>query len=81
MSMRESHFGERSGLVYFNTPWGRWSQTLEEIQIEVSSKDLLKSKNIQVDVKPKTIHVKIFDDIILEVRTFRLKNFLQKIFF
>lgn len=58
------HFEERSGVIPCKTPWGNWSQTMEEVFIEVnvphgtSGKEVkcnLGSKQIELHVKGKQV--------------------------
>ena len=58
------HFEERSGVVPCKTPWGSWSQTMEEVFIEVnvphgtSAKEVkchLGTRDIELHVKGKEI--------------------------
>lgn len=63
-----SHFDERSGLVPCVTPWGSWSQTIEEIFVEVNVEKGTKSKEIKCSIKPTFISVSVAGKEIFKVR-------------
>lgn len=46
-----SNFDEKSGLVYSNTPWGQWAQTIEEVFVEVNVPEGTRSRDVKCDIK------------------------------
>lgn len=52
-----ANFDEKSGIIPCTTPWGKWWQTIEEVFIEVSVADGTKTKEISIDINPKSIKV------------------------
>lgn len=54
------HFEERSGVIPCNTPWGNWSQTMEEVFIEVNVPRGTSGKEVKCNLGSKQIelHVK-----------------------
>ncbi|KAG7173294.1 NudC domain-containing protein 2-like, partial [Homarus americanus] len=63
----ETNFDEKSGIVPYKAPWGRWWQTVAEVHAEVDIPAGTKSKFIQVTVKPSHIKVVVLDKVIIEV--------------
>ena len=47
-----SHFDEKSGIVSCKTSWGVWSQTVEEVNIEIEATESI--KGIISDYLPRT---------------------------
>ncbi|XP_042214103.1 nudC domain-containing protein 2-like [Homarus americanus] len=62
----ETNFDEKSGIVPYKAPWGRWWQTVAEVHAEVDIPAGTKSKFIQVTVKPSHIKVVVLDKVIIE---------------
>ena len=71
-------FAEKSGLVWSVTDWGRWSQTVHGLVIQVqvvhegqgddpSTAPMIKSKEIQVDVTAKKVKCVLRGKVIFEV--------------
>lgn len=50
-----SHFDEKSGIVICKTSWGIWSQSLEEVNIEVEATDHIRGKDVSVKISPSQI--------------------------
>lgn len=50
-----SHFEERSGAVYCQTPWGRWWQTVGEVFVEVEVPKGTRGRDVQVEITPKHV--------------------------
>lgn len=63
-----SLFDEKSGVVVCNTPWGRWWQTVQEVNIEVDLPVGTRSKEITVSLKPTEIKCIVKNEVIFEVR-------------
>lgn len=61
MSVDLTHFEEKSGVICFSTSWGRWWQTVYDIQIEIISKERIRSKDVKINVKSNNIECKIKD--------------------
>ncbi|XP_034246953.1 nudC domain-containing protein 2-like [Thrips palmi] len=61
-----SHFDEKSGTVRSATPWGSWWQTVHEVHIEVNLPANTRSKNIQVNIQPKSIEVKVLGEVVIK---------------
>ena len=62
-----SHFDERSGVVYCRTEWGQWAQTIDEVFIEVDVAEGTRSRDIQCDMKHRSIVVTVSKKEILKV--------------
>lgn len=62
-----SHFDERSGVVYCSTSWGQWGQTIEEVFIEVDVVEGTRPRDIQCELKPKSLSVTVSKKEILKV--------------
>lgn len=62
-----SHFDERSGVVYCSTSWGQWGQTIEEVFIEVDVVEGTRPRDIQCEMKPKSLSVTVNNKEILKV--------------
>ena len=68
-------FNEKSGLVWSCTNWGRWTQTVQGlvVQVNINQIDLggyvspIRSKDIKVDVSAKKIRCAIRENVIFEV--------------
>ena len=54
-----SHFDEKAGVVTANTPWGSWSQTIEEVVINVPVEKGLRSRDVKCDIKPNAISLSV----------------------
>ncbi|NP_001088851.1 NudC domain containing 2 L homeolog [Xenopus laevis] len=78
------HFDERSGVVLCQTPWGCWSQTMEEIFIEVNVPEGTTSKEIQCKLGSRDVSLivkgkdvlkgKLFDSTITDEATWTLED-------
>ena len=62
-----SHFDERSGVVPCKTPWGTWSQTIEEIFIEVNVTKGTRSKDIKCTIEASSISLTVSGKQIFKV--------------
>ena len=67
MSGDLSHFDETSGVISFLTSWGRWWQTVYDIQIEIFSKEKIRSKDVKINIKSNNIECNIKDSQIFKV--------------
>ena len=65
-----SDFDERSGVVYCRVPWGQWGQTIEEVHLEVDVPVGTKSRDIQCEIKPRSISVVIHGKEVIKVREY-----------
>ena len=61
-----SHFDERSGVVYCKTGWGQWGQTIEEVFIEVDVAEGTKARDIQCNIKPKSISLTVSNKVLIQ---------------
>lgn len=71
-------FDDKAGVVTASTPWGNWSQTIEEVFIEVPVEKGLRSRDINCDIKPNVISLSIGGREIFKVRTNGMKLELQR---
>lgn len=62
-----AHFDETSGVVPCETPFGRWWQTMEEVNIEIKSTEPLSIKEVKCNIKSGSIECTIRGERILEV--------------
>ena len=62
-----SNFDERSGMVYCQTSWGQWGQTIEEVFIELDVTEGTKARDIRCDIKPKAISVTVNNKLLIQV--------------
>ena len=62
-----SNFDERSGVVYCSTDWGQWGQTIEEVYIEVNVSEGTRSRDVQCEMKHKSIALTVNKQEILKV--------------
>ena len=54
-----SNFDERSGLVESKTPWGMWTQTIDEVIVEVNVDEGTKSKDVRCNIGPRSIELTV----------------------
>ncbi|CAL8120125.1 unnamed protein product [Orchesella dallaii] len=54
-----SHFDEKAGIVVSNHEWGRWSQSVKEVNIEVNLEHGTKAKEIGVCIKPNHLQCRM----------------------
>merc|ERR1719213_906748 len=54
-----SDFEAKSGRITQPTSWGNWSQTVQDITIEVFLEKGTKAKEVRVDIKPGTIELRV----------------------
>ncbi|KXJ14356.1 nudC domain-containing protein 2 [Exaiptasia diaphana] len=64
------NFDERSGVIYSNTPWGRWAQTIEDVFIEIDVPCGTRGKNIQCDIKINNLTCVVRDKEIIKGKLF-----------
>eukprot|EP00795_Rhopilema_esculentum_P000826 gene826-10568_t len=64
------NFDERSGLIFSEAPWGKWGQTIEDVQILIKVDKGTVSKAIKCNIYPKKIRVVIKENTILEGNLF-----------
>ena len=65
--MSLSHFDEKSGIVSSPTDWGRWSQTVNEVNIEISCDDGITSKETKIMMKPNLLKCTLKGKLLFEV--------------
>ncbi|XP_071452837.1 nudC domain-containing protein 2-like isoform X2 [Hetaerina americana] len=65
-----SHFDERSGIVPCATPWGRWWQTVQEVNIEVNIPNGTKSKEIKVKLSSNEIECLVMNQLVFKGKLF-----------
>jgi hypothetical protein len=63
-------FEERSGIVTCETEWGRWYQTLEDVNLEINLTPGTKGREVKVDISCRRIECQIRGTIILKGRLF-----------
>jgi hypothetical protein len=62
-----SHFDEKSGVVSFDTEWGRWWQNVHEVHIEVNVPKNTKAKEVSVKVCPSEISCTVCNKVVFKV--------------
>ena len=62
------NFDEKSGLVFSETPWGRWAQTIEDIHILIKVQRGTSPKSIKCIIQPRRIKISVAEKVIVEVR-------------
>lgn len=65
-----SHFDEKSGLVRCITAWGWWSQTIEEVIIEVNVLEGTVSNDITCSIEPHSMVLRVHENEIIKVPKF-----------
>lgn len=65
--MSVSHFDEKSGIVPFKTEWGQWWQTVDEVHIELTNLDHVKSRDVLMHITPNGIKCTIRGNVVLQV--------------
>ncbi len=67
VSSMSVYFEERSGEISCKTAWGSWSQTMEEVFIEVHVPPGTSAKDIKCDICSKQIELRVKDLQIFKV--------------
>ena len=62
-----SHFDEKSGVVSFDTDWGRWWQNVHEVHIEVNVPNNTRAKDVSVKVCPGEISCTVCNKVVFKV--------------
>ena len=62
-----SDFDDRSGVVAFNTEWGKWSQTMDEVWIHVNLVEGTRAKDIRCDVSTKNLDLCVKGHVTFQV--------------
>lgn len=62
-----SHFDEKSGIIPFKTDWGQWYQTIEEVHIEITEFNNLKSRDVELKITTNYIKCQILSKTVFEV--------------
>lgn len=62
-----SHFDERSGQVECETPWGTWSQTVDEVVVEVNVDEGTRSKDVRCTIGPRSLALNVAGKEIFQV--------------
>lgn len=60
------NFDEKSGVIYCNTDWGRWYQTIDEVVLEIDCPQPTRGKEVFIDIKPKHLCCLIKGKLVLE---------------
>lgn len=71
-----SHFDEKSGVVSFDTDWGRWWQNVHEVHIEVNVPNNTRAKDVSVKVCPGEISCTVCNKVVFKVQCVGLDLFL-----
>ena len=61
------NFDEKSGLIFSTTSWGKWGQTIEDVQIFVDVEKGTSPKEIKCKIGSKTLSVIVKGKAVLEV--------------
>jgi hypothetical protein len=67
MSDKNSHFDEKSGVVFHETSFGRWSQTVAEVVVEVDVEKGTRGKDVVVVIKPSQLECRVKGNVIFKV--------------
>ncbi|ODN04221.1 NudC domain-containing protein 2 [Orchesella cincta] len=59
---RLSHFEEKAGIVASKHEWGRWSQSVREVNVEVNLQPGTKAKELAVCIKPNHLQCRLADN-------------------
>ena len=62
-----SDFDERSGVVPCHTPWGSWSQTIDEVVIEVTVPAGTRARDVACKITSHSIHLAVAKKDIIKV--------------
>ena len=65
--MSNSHFDEKSGVVYHDTEFGKWHQTVDEVVILINLEPGTRGKEVHVDIQPNKLKCSVRGKIIFEV--------------
>jgi len=68
MSDSNSHFDEKSGVVFHETSFGRWWQTVAEVVIEVNVEKGTRGKDVSVVIKPSQLECRVKGELIFKVK-------------
>ncbi len=63
-----SYFDEKSGLVYCQAPWGQWSQTIEEVCVEVRVEPGTRGKDVKCQITSHTLSLYANSSEVIKVR-------------
>jgi len=63
-------FEERSGIIACETDWGRWYQTVEDVNIEINLISGTKGREVKVDISSRRIQCQIRETVILKGKLF-----------
>eukprot|EP00118_Oscarella_pearsei_P010852 m.68857 g.68857 ORF g.68857 m.68857 type:complete len:153 (+) comp35562_c0_seq1:403-861(+) len=66
-----ANFDEKAGLVKSATPWGLWSQTMDEVIIEVQVEEGTRGRDVACDIKPNQIALNVKGKNIIKGELFR----------
>lgn len=61
------NFDEKSGLVTSKTSWGKWGQTIEDINIFIDVPEGTTAKFIRCKINPKNISFVVKENILFQV--------------
>ncbi len=62
-----SDFDERSGVVPCHTPWGSWSQTIDEVVIEVTVPAGTRARDVACKITSHSVHLAVAKKDIIKV--------------
>lgn len=77
MSSENSHFEEKSGIVFSSTEWGRWYQTGNEVMVEVDVEYGTRAKDVIVDIKPSKLTCLVRGNKMFEVHNVTSKSLIS----
>eukprot|EP00118_Oscarella_pearsei_P010853 m.68859 g.68859 ORF g.68859 m.68859 type:complete len:96 (+) comp35562_c0_seq2:403-690(+) len=72
-----ANFDEKAGLVKSATPWGLWSQTMDEVIIEVQVEEGTRGRDVACDIKPNQIALNVKGKNIIKVTANRVSADLE----
>jgi len=65
-----SDFEERSGIIACTTEWGKWYQTLEDVNLEIDLNPGTRGREVKVDITSTRLHCQIRATVIIKGRLF-----------
>jgi hypothetical protein len=73
-----SHFDEKSGIIYYETSFGsfngRWSQTVNEVVVEIDVDVGTRGKDVRVVIKPSLLECHVKGNLVFKVKNILLKH-------
>ena len=71
-----SHFDEKSGIISHETSFGRWSQTVNEVVVEIDVDVGTRGKDVKVVIKPSHLECHVKENLIFKVTHFLFNIFV-----